>query len=77
MQPRHAGKGKHKLKKLAKWLGNEYPSARGSLLEGLDEMYTINALGFPKPYGPCQELEGSCNGRQVGWLGIDGYGKKV
>ena len=35
-----AKKGKQKLKQLAKWLEREYPSAMGSLLEGLDEMFT-------------------------------------
>jgi len=34
-----AGKGQQKLKHLAKWLEQEYPSAASSLLEGLDEMF--------------------------------------
>jgi len=46
-------KGKQKLKQLAKWLEQEYPSAASSLLEGLDEMFTINALGLPKTLRRC------------------------
>jgi putative transposase len=45
--------GKQKLKQLAKWLGQEYPSGRSSLLEGLDEMFTINVLGLPKSLRRC------------------------
>jgi len=48
-----ADKGKQKLKQLAKWLEQEYPSAMSSLLEGLDEMFTINALGLPKTLRRC------------------------
>lgn len=47
-----ANKGKQKLKQLAKWLLQEYPSAASSLLEGLDELFTINALGLPMTL-PC------------------------
>jgi len=46
-------KGKQKLKQLAKWLEQEYPSAASSLLEGLDEMFTINQLGLPKALRRC------------------------
>jgi transposase-like protein len=48
-----AKKGKQKLKQLAKWLQQEYPSAGSSLLEGLSEMFTINALGLPKALRRC------------------------
>ena len=48
-----ADKGIGKLKKLAEWLGHEYPSAASSLLEGLDEMFTINRLGLPKQLCRC------------------------
>ena len=48
-----AVKGKQKLKQLAKWLEQEYPSGRSSLLEGLDEMFTINTLGLPKSLRRC------------------------
>lgn len=48
-----AGKGEQKLRKLAQWLQRQYPSAAGSLLEGLGEMFTINALGLPKTLRRC------------------------
>jgi transposase-like protein len=48
-----ANKGKQKLKQLAKWFQKEYPSAASSLLEGLDEMFTINILGLPKALRRC------------------------
>jgi putative transposase len=48
-----ADKGIKKLKQLAKWLEQEYPSAAGSLLEGLEEMFTINRLGLPKTLRRC------------------------
>ena len=48
-----ADKGKQKLKQLAKWFEREYPSAASSLLEGLDEMFTINVLGLPKTLRRC------------------------
>ncbi len=48
-----AAKGEQKLRQLAKWLEREYPSAANSLLEGLDEMFTINALGLPKALRRC------------------------
>jgi len=48
-----ADKGKKKLNQLAKWLGQEYPSAASSLLEGIDEMFTINKLGLPKTLRRC------------------------
>lgn len=46
-------KGQQKLKQLGKWLEREYPSAASSLLEGLDEMFTINRLGLPKALRRC------------------------
>ena len=48
-----ADKGKQKLKQLAKWLEREYLSAASSLLEGLDEIFTINVLGLPKTLRRC------------------------
>jgi len=48
-----ADKGQKKLHHLAKWLEQEYPSASSSLLEGLDEMFTINKLGLPKRLRRC------------------------
>ena len=47
------GDGISKLKKLAEWLHREYPSAANSLLEGLDEMFTINRLGLPGSLRRC------------------------
>lgn len=35
-----------RLKKQASWLDKEYPDAAASLLEGLDETFTINTLGL-------------------------------
>jgi len=57
-----AGKGEQKLRKLAQWLQRQYPSAAGSLLEGLGEMFTINALGLPKTLRRC-----SVGGNMVWW----------
>ena len=39
--------GMARIKKLAAWLDNSYPSAATSLLEGLEECFTINRLGLP------------------------------
>jgi putative transposase len=48
-----ADKGQQKLRQLAKWFEREYPSAAVSLLEELDEMFTINRLGLPKTLRRC------------------------
>ncbi|WP_461367830.1 IS256 family transposase [Candidatus Darwinibacter acetoxidans] len=48
-----ADKGTARLKQLAKWLEQEYPSAAASLLEGLDEMFTLNRLGLPSSLRRC------------------------
>ena len=48
-----ADRGIAKLKKLAQWLEREYPSASASLLEGLDEMFTINRLDLPETLRRC------------------------
>ena len=48
-----ADKGIKKLKQLSRWLEQEYPSAAASMLEGLDEMFTINRLGLPKALRRC------------------------
>ena len=48
-----ADKGIKKLKQLARWFEQEYPSAAASLLEGLEEMFTINRLGLPKALRRC------------------------
>ena len=48
-----AEQGIAKLKKLSEWLRAEYPSAAESLLEGLDEMFTINRLDLPSSLRRC------------------------
>jgi transposase-like protein len=48
-----ADDGVGKLKKLGEWLDREYPNAAASLLEGLDEMFTINRLGLPSSLRRC------------------------
>lgn len=42
-----------KLKQQARWLEKEYPSARSSLLEGLEETFTINRLHLPAALRRC------------------------
>jgi transposase-like protein len=42
-----AEKGKRQIEQLAQWYEKKHPSASGSLLEGLDELFTINAMGLP------------------------------
>jgi transposase-like protein len=41
-----ASEGMAKLKLQAKWLEHEHPSAAASLLEGLEETFTVNRLGL-------------------------------
>ncbi len=48
-----AKEGKAKLEQYAKWLDRDWPSAAGSLREGLDEMFTINRLGLPSRLRRC------------------------
>lgn len=45
--------GMARLKKLAEWLEREYPSAAASLLEGLEECFTINRLDVPASLHRC------------------------
>ena len=45
--------GMARLKKHAEWLRQEYPSAAASLLEGLEETFTINAMGLPADLRRC------------------------
>ena len=42
-----AKQGMTKLRKMAEWLEYEYPDAAASLLEGIDECFTINRLELP------------------------------
>ena len=46
-------KGMAQIKKLAAWLDQQYPSAAGSLLEGLEECFTINRLDLPPSLHRC------------------------
>jgi len=45
--------GMARLNKLAEWLEREYPSAAASLLEGLEECFTINRLDVPPSLHRC------------------------
>jgi putative transposase len=45
--------GIKRLEQLACWYEKEYPSAAGSLREGLTELFTINALGLPTTLRRC------------------------
>jgi putative transposase len=48
-----ADEGMEKLRTLASWLEQEHPSAASSLLEGLEEMFTINRLDLPATLQRC------------------------
>ena len=48
-----AKEGIARLKKQADWLQTEYPSAAASLLEGLEETFTVNTLGIPPALRRC------------------------
>ena len=45
--------GMARVKKLAAWLDSSYPSAAASLLEGLEECFTINRLDLPPSLHRC------------------------
>lgn len=45
--------GMARVRKLAEWLDRDYPSAAASLLEGLEECFTINRLGVPPSLMRC------------------------
>jgi transposase-like protein len=45
--------GMARLKKLAEWLDRDHPSAAASLLEGMEECFTINRLGVPPSLHRC------------------------
>jgi len=48
-----ADKGMARIKKLAAWLDERYPQAAASLLEGLEECFTINRLDLPPALHRC------------------------
>jgi len=45
--------GKKRIRQQARQLELKYPSAASSLLEGLDEMFTVNSMGLPKALKRC------------------------
>ena len=45
--------GMARVKKLAAWLDNSYPSAAASLIEGLEECFTTNRLDLPPSLHRC------------------------
>lgn len=45
--------GMEKLRQQAKWLEREHPDAAASLLEGLEETFTVNDLGLPPSLTRC------------------------
>jgi putative transposase len=48
-----AKEGMAKIEQYASWLERDWPSAAGSLREGLEEMFTINRLGLPGALRRC------------------------
>ena len=48
-----ADKGIARIKKLAAWLDQKYPQAAASLMEGLEECFTINRLDIPPALHRC------------------------
>jgi putative transposase len=48
-----AKEGKQRLRQQANWLESSHPDAAASLLEGLDEMFTVNELGLSKRLCRC------------------------
>jgi transposase-like protein len=48
-----ADEGQSKLEQYASWIEREWPSAAGSLREGLTELFTINRLGLPAKLRRC------------------------
>jgi len=45
--------GMARVKQLAAWLDRQYPSAAASLMEGLEECFTMNRLGLPPSLHRC------------------------
>jgi transposase-like protein len=48
-----AERGKRQIEQLARWYEKKHPSASASLLEGLDELFTINAMDLPPKLQRC------------------------
>jgi putative transposase len=49
----HPEEGKKRIRQQAKQLEKLYPSASASLLEGLDELFTVNSIDLPKVLTRC------------------------
>jgi putative transposase len=49
----HPEDGKKRIRQQAKQLEKLYPSASASLLEGLDELFTVNSIDLPKALTRC------------------------
>ena len=60
--------GMSRIRKLAEWLEREHPSAAASLLEGLEECFTINRLGLPPSLLRCLAGAPSDRSSSLGWL---------
>ena len=50
MEPRE---GKQQIEQLAQWYEKKHPSAAASLREGLDELFTVNAMNLPAKLMRC------------------------
>ena len=48
-----ADEGCKKLEQYASWLGQEWPSAAGSIREGMSELFTVNRLELPVSLSRC------------------------
>jgi putative transposase len=48
-----AEQGKRQIEQLARWYEKKHPSASSSLLEGLEELFTINMMGLPPKLMRC------------------------
>lgn len=61
-----AREGKKQIEQLAKWYEQKHPSAAASLREGLDELFTINAMNLPTKLMRCLSttnvIESACWG---------------
>lgn len=61
-----ADEGKKKLQAYARWLEREHPSAAASLLEGLDETFTVKRLGLPGTLCRCLQSTNLIDSSQSG-----------
>jgi transposase-like protein len=58
--------GTARIKKLAAWLDQKYPQAAASLLEGLEECFTLNRLDIPPALHRCLATTNIIEGPHVG-----------